>query len=120
MITDEELARLRTESLLSGSFVIITSQDGEKFAMFGEYIVDMTTFKVLLLWKVYGNPAHLRIFKQQEIRLEALRQMNRHDKKMYLSENNRIIENLYSKFLTIANEHANGDLIVRYESQIVD
>lgn len=120
MITDEELARLRTESLLSGSFAIVTDNVGQQFAMFGEYMVDIATFKLMLLWKVYGSTVHMRIFKTQESRLNALKQMNRHDKKMVLTENYRLIEYLYYTFLTIANQNINRDLIDRYISQVTE
>jgi hypothetical protein len=120
MITNEELNILRTESLLSGSFVILKDSSGDKYVMFGESLVDINTFKLMMVWKSFGGVIYKRIINNREAHRAYLIDLNKHDKLLASRHSHNIVEYLYSKFIAATSTDTISDIMERYRNQIID
>jgi hypothetical protein len=120
MITKEELNQLRTESLLSESFVVLIDSCGDKYAAFGENLVDINTFRLMLVWRAYGGIIHKRLIKNRGGYIEYLITLNIHDNGLKQIHDYNIIDYLYAKFITATSTDSISDIIDRYRNQIND
>ena len=118
MITNEERISLSTESLLSGTFTIGKDSTGVKWAAIGNLLVDIVTFKLLLLWKIsQRNTSHRWRNDSQHHIIESVKKLNPELAK--LDNAFKITGILYQTFIDLTREQSTAELMARYE-QFID
>ncbi len=115
MITDEEFNKLKTESVLSKNFAVSNCRN---FVVFNNYIIDINTFKLMLLWKVYDSRVYVKNISQRTQVISDLKNMNKHDRILFRTTDYQVITYLNDKFTLFIKENTDIDLINCYENSM--
>lgn len=116
MITDEQLEQIKFESVLGGTFSISRgSSEIDTMVAFGDYIVDLKTFKLMLIWKISNTMPFKTILHAQEHKIKYLKSLNQNDKKLQSCQGYNVYPYLYSMFYQATTDNTNRDLINRYK-----
>lgn len=117
MITSSEFNTLRIESLLSGTFAISKDDQGIKWAVIGDFIIDMITLKLLLLWRISKrNTNYMWRNATTHAITDLLKKLN--PTLDGLESNYKMVSKLYFAFGDLTRDQTNRDLIDRYEQYV--
>lgn len=114
MITDEQLNSLKTESKLSETFCMANDAEGNRWIVFGNYVVDPSTFNAMLLAYFIGRTDYIGKVKTRPD-YEYLRSIN-HETETLPSDYfiNRMVRHLFDVIKTRSKE----ELVLRYKECI--
>ena len=115
MITNDDINALTTESRLSGTFAIKTDSNGIKWAVIDKIVLDITTLKLLILWKISNRVNYNQVARAatKTTKMTLIKQLNPQLNGLY--SNTKIINEIYNIFTNLTKEQSNRDLINHYK-----